>query len=442
MSQRPPATAASPVAGLLLAVMLSLSILSALTDAVPLVSAAVFAWLALVACWPRLSRQQKLQVLVLQGVGLAGIGWGVWHGVQVDIGRLLGQNQIIISMMASVTLLRLLSQTDHHETAASLPTGPGAYNRSLVGVHLFGAVINISSLILMADRLSRSSPLSKAQALMLGRSFTMATFYSPFIGGMALTLAYTPGSSLSFIMLTGIPLAAFGLLLLVVMGRGGWAGDLTHFPGYPAQFESLLLPGALAALVLLLHTLVPTLSVLTLVIMLAPVMVVCVVAVRQGPRQAPKTLIDFGRARLPEMAGELSLFLAAGVLGTGLVAVIATFDSGLLFEQFTAREAAILLVGTAVVAFLGVHPVVMVTTAATVLTPVNPDPNLLAMLFVMSWGIGCAVCPLSGTNLALHGRYGVSSWYLSRNNIGFAMVMTLAAVALMGLFERFGPTAP
>jgi hypothetical protein len=64
------------------------------------------------------------------------------------------------------------------------------------------------------------------------------------------------------------------------------------------------------------------------------------------------------------------------------------------------------------------------------------------MAFVTSWGIGCALCPFSGTNLVLHGRYGVSSWFIARNNIGFAAAMITVAVILMHLFERFGPAVP
>ena len=83
--------------------------------------------------------------------GLAGLGWG-WHqGVAIDPFRVLAQNQLIISMMAAVTLLRLLN-TPFDETGKDLPTGKSAYLKSMLGVHLFGAVINISALVIMADR--------------------------------------------------------------------------------------------------------------------------------------------------------------------------------------------------------------------------------------------------------------------------------------------------
>ena len=59
-------------------------------------------------------------------------------------------------MLASITLLRLLTPP-LREDEAELPRGAGTYLRSMLGVHAFGAVINISAVIIMADRLTRTS---------------------------------------------------------------------------------------------------------------------------------------------------------------------------------------------------------------------------------------------------------------------------------------------
>ena len=66
-----------------------------------------------------------------------------------------------------------------------------------------------------------------------------------------------------------------------------------------------------------------------------------------------------------------------------------------------------------------------------------PDNGLtaqLAMVFVIGWGTGCAVNPLSGTNLTLHGRYGVNNWRIGRENLAFASLLCGAAIALMHLY--------
>ena len=89
--------------------------------------------------------------------------WALGQGVPLEPERSLGQNQPILSMLAGITLLRLLN-TPLSDDEPELPRGFGTYLQSLFGVHLFGAVINLSAVILMADRLSREAPLRLNQA--------------------------------------------------------------------------------------------------------------------------------------------------------------------------------------------------------------------------------------------------------------------------------------
>ncbi len=416
--------------GLLLTAMLLVTIAHSLLEAVPQVLAALLAWLSFSLLWPRLGTQQRLQVVVLIALGAAGVWWGYGHGVSVDIERVVGQNQLIVSMLASVTLLRLLNGP-LLDSERELPRGIGTYVRSMFGVHTFAAVINISALVIMADRLSRFAPLQNNQAQMLSRAFTMAAFYSPFIAGVALALAYTPGSSLLRMLSFGVPLAIAGFVTLYLYARLGKVEDIDNFRGYPVHFESLWLPVSLGAAVLVLHLAMPEYSVLSLVIMLAPVIVIGTLLLRHGARGVRSHLREYVDERLPEMAGELALFLSAGVLASGLVAVVAATDGWVPFEQFDAQSASAMLVITLLVSTIGVHPVVVVSAAAPLLVPLNPDPTLLAMVFSMGWGIGCGVNPLSGTILALTGRYGINNWTLARSNLPFGVILCVVAIALL-----------
>ena len=422
------------IAGVLLMTMLVLGIANILIDGVAVVWPAVFAWLAAFALWPDTSKIQRIQITCLALVGVAGLLWGWRHDVAIDPWRVLAQNQLIISMMAAVTLLRLLSNSSD-AAGKTLPKGKGAYLRSMLGVHLFGAVINISALVIMADRLSRERALSPDQALLLSRTFTLAVFYSPFIGGMALALAYTPGSRLPIIMLFGIPLALAGLVLVLAIATMRTHAALDEFRGYPVQLESLWLPALFAIAILVLHGLFPAISVLALIITLAPIIVVVALTFRGGPLAMTHELTGFVRHRLADMSGELMLFLAAGVLASGIAALLASFGDWVPFSEFDARASSIILMVTVAVAVVGVHPIVVVSTAVPLLTSLNPDPSFLALLFVMCWGIGCAISPLSGTNVTLHGRYGVNSWFISRHNVGFCLVMMVIAIGLLHVYE-------
>ena len=108
------------------------------------------------------------------------------------------------------------------------------------------------------------------------------------------------------------------------------------------------------------------------------------------------------------------------------------------FQTFDAGAASIVLVCTVVVALLGVHPVVVVSTAVPLFATIDPDPNLMALLFVTGWGIGCAISPLSGTNVILSGRYGVGNWRIARRNIGFCGLMTLFGIGGLHAYEHLG----
>ena len=123
------------------------------------------------------------------------------------------------------------------------------------------------------------------------------------------------------------------------------------------------------------------------------------------------------------------------MLASGGAALFSTWGEWVPFQVFDAGTASLILIGTVVVAILGVHPVVVVSTAVPLLSPLHPDPSLLALLFVMCWGIGCAISPLSGTNVTLHGRYGISSWLISRRNIGYCTAMSIVAIGLLHNYE-------
>jgi hypothetical protein len=71
--------------------------------------------------------------------------------------------------------------------------------------------------------------------------------------------------------------------------------------------------------------------------------------------------------------------------------------------------------------------------------PLDPDQTLLAMVFLLAWGLGTVGCPMSGTILALHGRYTIPLGSLLRRNRVFGIWMLLlcaGAVAGYGALSR------
>ncbi len=427
---------ADSVAGWLLGLMLALAVARVAWPMIPAAAAGAAGWCAAALLWTRLARGQRLQALTLAAVGGGGLALAVMRGQPVPLTALAAQNLPILAMLAGVSFLRAAGAGLGAESRTAVPVGAWAYLRTLLGVHLFGAVINLSAVVIIGDRLHAHRALDGRGARLLSRAFCCASCYSPFFGGVALALASTPGSSLGAIAACGMPVAAAALAYAWVAERVRDPAGLADFEGYPVRIESLWLPAVLAAVVMIAHRVAPTVSVLAVITVLAPVVTAVVLVGRQGFTAAGRALERHVTAQLPGMGSELVLFLCAGVLAVGLGAALRAFGVELPLERFDAEVAAMLLVVIVMLAAIGIHPVVPVAVSTPLLAPLMPDPNLLAATYTLAWGIGVAVSPFSGTHLTIQGRYGVNALAFPRWNAGFALTLLGVAVVLLQVYER------
>ena len=421
-------------AGAAVAGMLLLAVAGAVLTEVPAVAAAGAAWIALALLWRGLGRQQHVQALAFIAAGATAMLWAASRGAPPDIERVLSQNQPILSMLAAVTALRLLNPPPRADEP-ELPQGVGAYLRSMLGVHAFGAIINVSAVVIVADRLARVRPLEPNQAQLLSRAFSAVAFHSPFIGGVALALAYTPGSNPLVLMAYGLPLALAAFLLLTWYAYSGRCEDIARFRGYPVHPEDLRVPVALGATVLGAAVLTSGYSVLSLITVLTPVVVAAALLRRGGVRGLRAALDDYVRTRAPEMGGELALFLGAGVMAAGLVAASSAAGGWMFFDRLDAFHASLLVLACIVASTACIHPVVIVGVVAPLVERIDLDPTFLAVTLAMGWGLGCAVNPMSGVNVILSSRYGASNWRIARGNLAFSATLYVVAVGLLYLYQ-------
>ena len=423
--------------GLMISAMLVASVTHGLVPGFPREAGVVVAWVAGCAVWSRLPPRARTQVVLMLAVGLACIAVAAARGVEIAWSDVAGRSLPILTLLAGVAFLRLVYHAVVGDGAAA-PRGFGAYLRTMVGVHLFGAVINISALVVFAERLARTTPLARCELTLLGRSYSMVAYYSPFIGGMALALGLVPGVRFAELVVAGVALACIGFLVVVVLGRFEEGDTIGEFQGYPFRPDSLWLPIALVGAVAAVHWRWPSLSVLLVVALLAPLLAVVSLAVQLGAAGAVRTVARFAVTGLPGMSGELTLFLAAGVLGGGLTALVSAWPSMVPAFALTPATAVPALACIVVPAMVGVHPLVSVTTLVAVILPSAPDPTLLAMVCVTGWGLGSAAGPYSGINLVLAARCGVSSWVFPRWNAIYCVVMVLAAGLVFAAHDALG----
>ena len=373
--------------------------------------------------------------MILFGLGVAMMIWAWYRGTESSIEQAIGQNQPIIAMLAAVSFLKLLrSDQDDEKT----PRGTGAFFRTLVGVNFLGAAINVTALIIVADRMVQSAAFTRLQALVVSRPFCLTVMYSPFIGGMALTLATVDNSSLATLALFGFPYALLGMGLTGILLWGGHREEIREFHGYPLHFDSLLFPGLLVLLVLTVNALFPSLSVLSLIALLTPSLIFILLLLRGGLMATLGRFHSHISIDMKDMSGELWLFLCAGVFATGLSSLVISAGGWSPFEEFDAWAACFTLAGICIVSLIGIHPIICVSFLGPVIMPMDPQPNLLATVFILGWAIGCTQGPFSGTNMILQGRFGINSWLLTRWNVLYGFLMLMLGWCLLHLIQYLG----
>lgn len=440
----PVSTQASALPGWILLSMLPLTLLIALTHQLPGYIAGIPVWIAVLWLWPHQRPGQRLQSSLLIGIGALGLAtaWLINRDTHYLI-RALEANQLIVAMLVAVSFLRLvtlgtLTETPAPNTADTPPVSPSNTGRkalwsTLLGGHLIGAVINISAVMILGDRLSAQRPLSTLQGLVLLRAFSSCAVWSPFFASMGVVLISAPGAQLTTLMLYGLPVAASALLLSLWQIARHPDSETTE--GYPMHLRALWIPLVLAALVMLEHQLWPEVSVLTLVTLTSLLFTLLLLPIRTG-RASLGQLNQHVRQGLPRLGSEVTLFLAAAVLASGVGAMLMALDIQLAPEHFGAREASFTLIALVGLALIGMHPVTSAVLAGSILMPSVDDPNLLGITLLLGWSLGVGFSPFSGVQISLQSRYGLNALALMKLNRLFLPLMFMVGFSVISLYTQ------
>lgn len=387
--------------------------------------AGALAWGLAPWLFPRLDRRQKAYIGVLFTAGVVLALAAHAAGLPVAWGQWLTQNTLLVAMLASVTFLQLIAPAPLASgKRAATPPPWRRLTQAAAAVHLIGAVINLSMVVITAEQWVRRgfAKLPEPMARAVARGFLAAALWSPFFAAMAVALTYAPGASPLVIAQYGVPVAA--ALLTWSVAELLWTtppAARAALPDYPWTVQQLLLPLSMLLVVMGGHALAPGWAMLSVINATALLLPVVGLTWRHSVREAVYLLAQHITERLPLLRGEWLLFLAAGLFAVGIEAWVPRLAAWLPFERFDAWAAAFTLAGMILLASVGVHAVVTITLVSAWFAPLHPDPVMLALIFLGTWAVGLAVNPLAGVHLLLEARFGLSALRLARGNWRYAL---------------------
>ncbi len=397
-----------------------------------LIIASLFVWLSFAFIFPTL--KDKKILLILMFFSFMAYTICLYNDFKIDYIKVFTVNQYLLTLLIGVVFLRLIA-IPKKEKNIVFPKAKNSFIKTYLGVHLFGSVINLSSLILVADKMYKKSPLTNAQIVLLTRSFASDAYWSPFFVSFAAATTYAPNLNTSLIMLNGIILALFAFIITYIDVTKNKEFNIENFYGYPLSLENLYLPVILATLVLVTNHFYPNTKVIILVSLFSISMVFVLLPFKTSLNEARKLIKKHILYELPKMKSELSLFLVAGVFGVLVGSILIGLNLSLPFKIFDWQIASILLLIFIFLAFIGVHPIITIAIIGDYLNGVNH--TLLALTFLMAWSTTVSTSPFSGLNMTIVARYDFSAKKIFRLNIFYALKMYLICILCLFILSKY-----
>jgi hypothetical protein len=422
----------SNISGILIFLSFILSIYSYFFLKELLVLSGIFAWLAFILLFDSLKNKKFLYVLFI--LSFLTLLICLINNYKIDFIKVFTVNQYLLTLLIGVGFLRLIA-TPKKTKVKELPKGEKSFLKTYFGVHLFGSVINLSSLILVADKMYKKASLSSLQVLLLTRAFASDAYWSPFFVAFAAAITYAPNLNTFVILLNGLFLSLIGFLITYVEVKKDKDFDISEFRGYPISFDTLYLPFMLAFLVLLTHSFFPDIKVIVLISIFSISLTFLVLPMKKGFFKAKIKFKNHILEELPKMKTELSLFLVAGMFGILVGSILLGLKLTLPFDNFDWFIASILLAIFIILGFIGIHPIITIAIIGDFLSGVNH--TLLAITFLMAWATTVSTSPFSGLNLTIVARYDFDAKEIFKLNILYAFKMYIVCTICLFLLSKY-----
>ena len=389
----------------------------------------VIAWFSFLFLYQTIKK--KLVINLLLSISLINFFIIFYKDFNIDFERVFTVNQYLLTLLIGVSFLKLITKPKK-EKGSKQSLGKKAFLNTYFGVHFFGAVINMSSLIIVADKLYKKADLSKIQIITLTRAFSSDAYWSPFFVAFAAALTYMPNFDKSIVLVNGVFLALIAFIFTFIDVNKKF--DISEFRGYPINFQTLYIPVILALLVLFSKSSFEELKVIILVAAYSLFLTILILLFKNKASKMFNKLSDFALDELPNMKMELALFLVAGMFGVTFSSLLNGFNISLPFNEFTYIEAIMTLFIFIILAFTGIHPIITIVVVSQFLSEFNH--TLLAVTFLMAWAITVSTSPFSGLNLAIQGRYNILAKDIFKLNLPYAIKMFLIGAVFLYFLDR------
>jgi len=397
-----------------------------------LIFSGILAWMAIAILFTYLSNKKMILILLL--LSFIAFMYSYIKEYDIDFIKVFTVNQYLLILLIGVGFLRLIA-TPKKDKTTKLPKGKKAFVKTYLGVHLFGSVINLSSLILVADKFYKKAPLTNAQMILLTRAFSSDAYWSPFFVAFAAALTYAPNLNTTTILSSGLILAVIAFLFTYNEVINNSSLNIDEFRGYPVAFETLILPFSLAFLVLLTNHFFPNIKVIVLIAAFSFLLTLVVLPLKKGLVKTKEKLQNHILEELPKMRLEASLFLVAGMFGISISTILVGMNLELPFENFDWIIASMLLAIFIFLAFIGIHPIITIAIIGDFLSSVNH--TLLAITFLMAWSTTVSTSPFSGLNLTIVARYKFPAMDIFRLNIIYVLKMYIVCILCLFILSEY-----
>ena len=422
----------SNISGILIFLSFIVSIYSYFFQQELLLLSGIFAWSAFILLFTTLRNKEFLFTLFV--LSFLAFLICLINDYKIDFIKVFTVNQYLLTLLIGVGFLRLIA-TPKKTKIKELPKGEKSFLKTYFGVHLFGSVINLSSLILVADKMYKKATLSSLQVVLLTRAFASDAYWSPFFVAFAAAITYAPNLNTFVILVNGLFLAFIGFLITYVEVKKDKDFDINEFRGYPISFDTLYLPLILAFLVLLTHSFFPEIKVIVLISIFSISLTFLVLPIKKGFLKAKIKFKNHILEELPKMKTELSLFLVAGMFGILIGSILLGLNLSLPFDNFDWFIASILLAIFIILGFIGIHPIITIAVIGDFLSGVNH--TLLAITFLMAWSTTVSTSPFSGLNLTIVARYNFEAKEIFKLNIFYALKMYILCAICLFLLAKY-----